>query len=110
MNDISKILSQIKDIRQTMEFKESVSTNMADSLSSGEQKSFSDLIKSSINQVNDLKMSSSDLKKAYERGDPNVSITDVMLTSQKASVGMEAVKQVRNKLLEAYKEVMSMPV
>jgi flagellar hook-basal body complex protein FliE len=46
---------------------------------------------------------------AYERGD-NVDVAAVMLARQKASIGFEATLQVRNKLLSAYKDIMSMPV
>jgi flagellar hook-basal body complex protein FliE len=33
-----------------------------------------------------------------------------MIASQKASVSFQAMVQVRNKLVEAYKEVMNMPI
>lgn len=46
---------------------------------------------------------------AYERGD-TADIASVMLARQKASIGFEATLQVRNKLLAAYRDVMSMPV
>jgi flagellar hook-basal body complex protein FliE len=47
---------------------------------------------------------------AYEKGVAGVDITDVMIASQKASVSFQAMVQVRNKLVEAYKDVMSMPI
>jgi flagellar hook-basal body complex protein FliE len=43
-------------------------------------------------------------------GDPNVSLSEVMIASQKSSLAFSAMVEVRNKFLEAYKEVMSMPV
>jgi len=39
-----------------------------------------------------------------------VSIAAVMLSRQQASLGFEATLQVRNRLLTAYKDIMSMPV
>ena len=39
-----------------------------------------------------------------------VDITDVMIASQKAGVAFEAMVQVRNKLVEAYRDVMNMPI
>lgn len=71
---------------------------------------FSDILKNAINQVNDAQQASGSLKKAYELGDPNVDITQVMVASQKASIAFEAMKQVRNKLVESYKEIMNMPI
>ena len=49
------------------------------------------------------------LSESYERGE-TVDIAKVMLARQEASVGFEATLQVRNKLLSAYKDIMSMPV
>ncbi|MGZ5030965.1 MAG: flagellar hook-basal body complex protein FliE, partial [Methylobacter sp.] len=43
-------------------------------------------------------------------GDTNVSLAEVMVASQKASVSFQAMLQVRNKLVEAYKDVMNMPI
>lgn len=44
---------------------------------------------------------------SYERGD-TTDIAKVALTQQRASVAFEATLQVRNKLLSAYKDIMSM--
>ena len=46
---------------------------------------------------------------AYERGDSH-DLAGVMIARQKASIAFEATLQVRNKLLGAYKDVMSMPL
>ena len=46
---------------------------------------------------------------AYERGDSH-DLAGVMIARQKASIAFEATLQVRNKLLNAYKDVMSMPL
>jgi flagellar hook-basal body complex protein FliE len=71
---------------------------------------FSSLLKQSIDKVNELQSSSSELGKAFELGDPNVSLAEVMIARQKSSVAFQSVLQVRNKLMEAYREVMSMQV
>ncbi|HQR82111.1 MAG TPA: flagellar hook-basal body complex protein FliE, partial [Thiotrichales bacterium] len=42
--------------------------------------------------------------------DPNVELSEVMIQAQKASLAFQAMTQVRNKLVEAYKDVMSMPI
>jgi flagellar hook-basal body complex protein FliE len=46
---------------------------------------------------------------AFERGETQ-DLAAVMLARQKASIAFEATLQVRNKLLGAYKDVMSMPL
>jgi flagellar hook-basal body complex protein FliE len=71
---------------------------------------FSALLKQSIEKVNDLQNTSSNLVNAFEIGDPEVSLAQVMVAKQKSSIAFQSVLQVRNKLLEAYKEVMSMQV
>ena len=71
---------------------------------------FSEMFSNAINQVNETQQSSAALAKAYEQGDPGVTLTQVMVASQKASVSFQAVMEVRNKLVDAYKDVMNMPV
>lgn len=74
------------------------------------QAEFSSLLKSAIDTVNGVQKESGRLKTAVEMGDRNVSMAEAMIASQKAGIAFEATVQVRNKVLEAYKEVMSMPV
>ena len=72
--------------------------------------SFGDLMTQAINKVNDVQQTSSSMADAYEKGVAGVDITDVMIASQKASVSFQAMVQVRNKLVDAYKDIMNMPV
>ena len=71
--------------------------------------SFADTMQSAIAKVNDGQQKASALSESYERGE-TVDIAKVMLARQEASVGFEATLQVRNKILSAYKDIMSMPV
>lgn len=71
--------------------------------------SFADTLESALSQVNGAQNRASELSAAYERGE-TVDIAKVMLARQEASVGFEATLQVRNKLLTAYRDIMSMPV
>lgn len=71
--------------------------------------SFTDTFSDALKSVNDSQSRASALSAAYERGE-TVDIAKVMLARQEASVGFEATLQVRNKLLAAYKDIMSMPV
>jgi flagellar hook-basal body complex protein FliE len=71
---------------------------------------FSDLMKTAVDKVNDTQQASSKLKTAFEMGDPNVNLADVMIADQKASLAFEASVQVRNRLVKAYEEVMRMSV
>lgn len=71
---------------------------------------FSDLVKSAVDKVNETQQASSALKTAFELGDPNVSLADVMIAGQKSTIAFEATIQVRNKLVRAYEEIMRMSV
>ena len=68
------------------------------------------MLAKSINSVNELQQESGRLGDAFVSGDSSVSMAEVMIAKQKASVAFEATVQVRNKILSAYKEIMSMPV
>ncbi|ANC86445.1 flagellar hook-basal body complex protein FliE [Sphingomonas sp. NIC1] len=71
--------------------------------------SFADTLQDALKDVNASQNKASALSESYERGE-TVDIAKVMLARQEASVGFEATLQVRNKLLSAYKDIMSMPV
>lgn len=71
---------------------------------------FAKVMQNAVGQVNELQQNSGDLKTAFEMGDPNVNLVDVMMASQKASVAFESTLQVRNKMVEAYQEVMRMSI
>jgi flagellar hook-basal body complex protein FliE len=71
---------------------------------------FAAMLKDSIDSVNDTQKASGALSKSFEMGDSDVSLAEVMIASQKASVSFQAMLQVRNKLVDAYKDVMNMPM
>lgn len=74
------------------------------------QSQFSQLMSQSIGQVNEAMQNSKKVTASFESGDPSVSLADVMITAQKASLQFSGMTEVRNKLLTAYKDVMNMPV
>ena len=62
-----------------------------------------------LRSVNELQLTSAQNKIDFETG-TEASLTDVLVDSQRASVAFEATLQIRNKVLKAYQDVMSMPV
>jgi flagellar hook-basal body complex protein FliE len=70
---------------------------------------FGDALRSALNAVNESQARAGAMSEAYERGE-TTDIAAVMLARQQASIGFEATLQVRNRLLSAYKDIMSMPV
>ncbi|MFZ5958404.1 flagellar hook-basal body complex protein FliE [Pseudomonas knackmussii] len=71
---------------------------------------FSDMLGQAVNKVNATQQAASNLANAFEVGQSNVDLTDVMIASQKASVSFQAMTQVRNKVVQAYQDIMQMPI
>ncbi|MGM0541847.1 MAG: flagellar hook-basal body complex protein FliE [Pseudomonadota bacterium] len=71
---------------------------------------FADLLAKSVESVSAEQHKSGDLKAAFEKGDADVDLSEVMVQVQKASLSFQAMTQVRNKLVEAYKDVIHMPL
>ena len=117
--DINNVLSQMRMMRDQAQAKPiAPSQDVAGQnnlqlrgIDQGVQKAdFQNVLSSAINQVNELQKTSSALAGKYELGDTTVSLSDVMVASQKSSVAFQAMTQVRNRLVEAYQEVMNMPI
>ena len=71
---------------------------------------FSQLLKNSVEAVNETSQASKKLADAFEKGDSSISLAQVMISMEKASVSFQAMTQVRNRLLSAYQDIMNMPV
>lgn len=71
---------------------------------------FAATLREAIRGVNQLQQESNNLQTRFELGDKQVSLPQVMVAMNKSSVAFEATVQVRNRLLAAYQEVMSMQV
>ncbi|MBF7072369.1 flagellar hook-basal body complex protein FliE [Glaciecola sp. MH2013] len=71
---------------------------------------FSDMLSQAVNNVNDMQRTSREMQKSFDMGDTNLSLAEVMIAKEKAGIAFEATLQVRNKVLEAYKTIMNMPV
>ncbi len=71
---------------------------------------FAQLLKSSVDKIASMQNQASALAQAYESGDKRVDLTQVMLEVQKAGLAFRAMTEVRNKLIDAYTQVMNMSV
>ncbi|GGP20759.1 MULTISPECIES: flagellar hook-basal body complex protein FliE [Silvimonas] len=71
---------------------------------------FADMLKSSIDQVAQVQNSADAQQTAFQSGDPNTDLQDVMVSLQKASLSFQTMVQVRNKLVSAYQEIMNLQV
>ena len=71
---------------------------------------FANLIKNGLDSVNQTQQNATNLATAFEKGVPGVELPQVMIEMQKAAVSFRAVTEVRNRLVNAYQEIMNMPV
>lgn len=99
--NVNQVLSQMRAM--SVEASGGIKTQPSDG--SGD---FAAMLKQSIDSVNQHQTTAGNLSKAFEAGQADVSLAEVMIASQKASVSFQAMLQVRNKLVDAYKDVMSM--
>ena len=113
---IDKVTSQanISSMLQTLRAYQSeaaggIAAPSADKAKGTQPTGFGDMIRQTIENVNEKQKISNDLEGAYMRGEP-VPLTDVVLAMQKSSLSFEATLQVRNKVLKAYEDILNMPV
>ncbi len=71
---------------------------------------FADMLGQALDGVNNLQAASRDLQTRFDMQDPSVDFASMMIAKEKSGIAFEATVQVRNKLLEAYKTIMNMPV
>ena len=73
------------------------------------EQSFASTVKDSLAKVNELQSEKSQMIQEFAAG-KNENVQELMVTLQKAGVAMEMTTAVRNKVLEAYKKLMNMPM
>jgi flagellar hook-basal body complex protein FliE len=74
------------------------------------KEAFGDLLKQAVNVVNDNQQQASRLAEAFQKGDPNVQMAEVMIALQKSNISFQAMVEVRNRLVSAYQEIMNMQI
>ncbi|WP_060703988.1 flagellar hook-basal body complex protein FliE [Shouchella miscanthi] len=79
--------------------KQSVSTNQ----------SFQQVLTDALSKVNEAQLQSSAATQAMARKEP-IDLHEVMIAANKASVALQGTLEVRNKVIEAYQEMMRMQV
>ncbi len=71
---------------------------------------FTALLQRSIDRVNELQQQSRSAKEAFRTGEGELSLAEVILASEKAGIAFQTLLQVRNKVVQAYKDVINMPL
>lgn len=104
--EITAMLAKMREISE-----QSRVFNTTQSISSTSE--FGDILstfKGAISNVDSLQTQSDQIKNSYLSGESGVSMSEVVLASQKSNLAFQGLVSVRNKLLEFYKDIMNMPV
>lgn len=106
-NEINQVLAQMRAMAAAAENRPPMAAGQGKVADGAD---FGRLLKTSIDQVNQVQQHAGNLTAAFERGDPDVELSQVMVALQKANLSFDAMTQVRNKLVSAYQEIMNMQV
>jgi flagellar hook-basal body complex protein FliE len=107
VSGVENMLQQMRALVEAAQKGVSDPSELSPTVASQQAVSFADELQRSIKRVSDAQNASTAQAKAYELGDPRVSLNDVMINMQKANIGFQTAIQVRNRLIEAYREISS---
>ena len=71
---------------------------------------FQQTLSNAIDDVSRTQNTSGALQQAFELGDPRADLARVMVAMQQSQVAFRATVEVRNRLVQAYQDVMNMPI
>jgi flagellar hook-basal body complex protein FliE len=97
-------ISNVTDIASS-----SVGLNRIDDQSAQPEVSFGQFLQSALEKVSGMEKQSSQLKSDFAAGKTD-NITDVLIASEKATIALQYTMQIRNKVMDAYSEIMRMNI
>lgn len=102
---IASVLSQIRSLQSQVQ-----SASVGQESAPVKGPGFAETLQSTIRKVNDSQMDAKRVAEAFEMGDPNVDLVKVMMATQQSQIAFRATVEVRNRLVQAYQEIMNMPL
>ncbi|CAG9168623.1 flagellar hook-basal body complex protein FliE [Cupriavidus respiraculi] len=106
MSTIAPIEGMIQQLRGIAQGATGAPAGAAEASSGG----FAGELQRTMQRINANQEKANGLAEAFELGKPGVALNDVMIELQKAGISFQTGVQVRNRLVQAYQEVMSMAV
>ena len=76
----------------------------------GAESGFAGNFKTALKTVSEAQNEASQLQTQVQLGNPKVSLEETMLAMQKAQIGFQATLHVRNRMVQAYTDIMNMGV
>ena len=80
--------------------------NTSKNLNESDKVNFTDVLNNAVNKVNDSQVKANNDIEALIKGD-DITMHEVMLSTQEAQISMQLMLEMRNKLYDAYKELSS---
>ena len=110
--EIDRVLAQIRSISQATKPGGAAGIGGApgSGAPAGADNGFAKILKQGLDSVNQVQNKANTLATQFERGVPGVELPQVMIEMQKANVSFRALAEVRNKFVDAYREIMNMPL
>lgn len=71
---------------------------------------FSQMLNQSLRSVSQSQNQAQRLQRELQLDNPTVSLEETMVSMQKAQIGFQATLQVRNRLVQAYSDIMNMQI
>jgi flagellar hook-basal body complex protein FliE len=96
--------------RQLQSINGATQLNATSNTDSNNPVSFADILKNTLDHVNQAQQHATELTREFQLGNPKVTLEESMIAGQIASLQLQTVVQVRNKLTDAYQSIMNMPV
>ncbi len=104
--DVNNLLSQMRQMTAQVRAPEGAIT----ATPIGGQGTFSALLKQSISAVGQSQLEAGRMAASFERGDAGADLGRTMVAVQKADLSLRTMVAVQSKLVDAYKDIMNMPV
>ncbi|MDJ0927110.1 MAG: flagellar hook-basal body complex protein FliE [Gammaproteobacteria bacterium] len=100
--EINRVLAQMREM--------SVALQPAPDPAATDGAKFTEVMQQAITKVNEQQAAATEMVNNFQTGATDVSVAEVMVQMQKASLSFRAMAEVRNKLVDAYQEIMNMPI
>jgi flagellar hook-basal body complex protein FliE len=83
---------------------------LARSVDAAGSTSFQSAMAAALKSVSQTQLEAQSLQRELQLDNPSVSLEQTMVAMQKSQIGFQATLQVRNRLVQAYSEIMNMQV
>jgi flagellar hook-basal body complex protein FliE len=108
--DTSKIQAMVQQLKAVAAQTQANAAPPVSSEQAAPRVDFGNVLKASLDKVNETQQAAGDLADRFTKGDDSVSLSEVMIAGQKANIALQATIQVRTKLVAAYNDIMNMQV